>query len=200
MSEEEIFNKFVEKSIGNDKVSKKDFKTKKASFNGPLALLIGLIITTSLTGCFGDGKEVSTKPSPKQQTISEFNDADETYGVDPADVYYYRGERLEELLEKYGFIEYTQEDGKRNYIYSADDYKKIEELDDSYLRAMYFLATPDDVNEMAKSLGYENIDDFMIKKGYVDEEGKPDHSYWAAANYVEIAKELSENNEKGVTK
>ena len=108
--------------------------------------------------------------------------------------------RLYELLDKCGIDAYDVVGLRRDYHATEEDYKKVSELDESYLCAMYYSSSKDAANEMAKALGYDSIDDCLIKNGYTDKDGNADFGLWSAANSVSFAKEISSNNKEEKTK
>ena len=102
------------------------------------------------------------------------------------------------MLKAHGFTEYEQPYllGRRSYKYTAEDYKKIAELDESYLYAFYTSTTIETLTEACLALGYEDVKDFLLKNGYVNEDGNPDVGVWYKHNKKEIASIMKEALDK----
>lgn len=125
--------------------------------------------------------------SSKVET-KEDSDDDGLYGFTTYQISTYQTLRLYDLLEANNLTEYEPEQlTRRNYKYTADDYKKVAELDESYLYAFYTETTLETLTEVCQALGYDDIEDFLIRKGYVDKDGNPDVSVWYKYNKKEIA-------------
>lgn len=188
MKANEMFNRAQENSIGNYRKVKKNIRKKRFA-NIPIALITGAVIAISITGC-GLEKSVSADDKVYEQYM---NITDE-YGVTTIEVNTYQIQRLHKLLDQYNIDKYEQHGSKRVYYATADDYVTISELDDSYLCTMYFSSSKESASEMAKALGYESLDDYLIKNAFTDKNGNPNYRLWSASNSILMAQEMTSNN------
>lgn len=118
---------------------------------------------------------------------------DGLYGFTTYQISTYQTLRLYDLLEANNLTEYEPDHLiRRSYKYTADDYKKIAKLDESYLYAFYTQTTLETLTEVCQALGYDDIENFLISKGYVDKDGNPDVSVWYKHNKKEIAAIMKE--------
>lgn len=192
----DMFNNMINNSIGAEKRCKKDFKIKKVVMKLALPIIIGIVMATSLTGCF-----FNQTPSKVDVAVSEMADISQNYPFDLGDVRIYEKARLYNLLDEKGITKYDGQYGLRDYDCTVDDYKMIPELDESYLYSMYSFSSEEDANILAQALGYSSLDDYLIKNGFVDSDGKQSIRYWGAVDAVQMAEKINaELNEKGVVK
>ena len=92
-------------------------------------------------------------------------------------------------------------DKKNHIIIQQKILKKIEELDETYLYASYIATTKETFMNILTSLGYENLEDFLIKNEYVDENGKGSIYVWCIKNMEEMSLIMKQATEaKGLTK
>lgn len=185
MKVEDMFNKSLNNSIGNEKKVKKQF-IKKKFVQIPLAILAGTIIAISVTGC-----GLLPNATKGQDVYDQYMNISQEYGVSVSDVNKYQVDRLYELLDKNNINKYENNGPYRKYYATEDDYKMVEGLDESYLCTLYITSGRDAANEMAKSLGFENLDDFLIKNNYTDKNGNANYRLWTAANSVYMAKQMT---------
>lgn len=189
-----IFEKLKENSIGKEKRVKKEFKIKKGIVRAAAAVLVGFLMATSLTGCMAGKKS-------GYQIMQEYEHINEDYGVTAGEISYYEKDRLYDLLDSNGITNYDEQNGTRKYHCTADEYATVKGLDESYIYTMYYTSSKEAALEMAKALGYSSLDDFLTESGYVGLDGKPDYFLWAAVDSINMAKEISaNNNQKGVSK
>ena len=79
--------------------------------------------------------------------------------------------------------------------------EKIEELDETYLYAAYIATTKETFTNILTSLGYENLESFLISKEYVDKNGKASLYVWCIENMEEMSLIMKQASEtKGMTK
>ena len=195
--DKEIFDNLLKNSIGKEKKCKKDFKIRNVVMKVALPVIIGIIMASSMTGCMRNPR-VDT---PVDKAVSQMLDIRNNYPFNLGDVRLYERNRLYMLLDDNGIIDFTGRYGKRDYNCTEEDYRSVDGLDESYLYAMYFGSSEEDAETLARALGYSSIDDFLVKKGYVDEDGKPSIDYWAAEDALNIAEILNtEYNSKGASK
>lgn len=193
--DKEIFDNLVKNSIGKEKKCKKDFKIRNVVMKIALPVVIGIIMASSLTGC------IRLTPSSENSAISEMAEIKDNYPFNLGDVRMYERERLYELFDENGIIDYTSKYGRRDYNCSEEDYRSVRGLDESYLYAMYFGSSHEDAETLARALGYESLDDFLVKNDYVDDKGNPSVKIWGAKDALRMAEKLnSEYYSKGASK
>ena len=76
----------------------------------------------------------------------------------------------QEIFEKYG-LDY----GKK---YSVEDYMKIPDINDNNLIGFYEMRGREECEKIAQALGYDGIDDYLVKNGYVNSNGEPSIKKW----------------------
>lgn len=192
----EVFENIVNNSIGNEKKCKKKFRVKEITTKISLPIILAFTVATSLTGCF-----FKSVPSKVDLAVSEVGKISDKYPFNLGDIRMYEKVRLYDLLDEKGVTNFSEKYAFRDYGCSAEDYRKIPELDDSYLYAMYSTSSEEDANTLAQALGYSSLDDYLIKNGFVDESGKPSIKYWRAVDAINMAEKIySEYYEKGAVK
>ena len=195
MSQEQLLERMRTNSIGtNKRTTNKFIKTKKV-LNIAMSTILSVVIAMSMIGCTKSNIE------DKSTIQQEYSEIYEDYGVHTKDIQEYEIERLEKALEETGLIDYTlNEDNLRDYHYTAEDYRKINNLDETYLRSFYSIASDQSVDEMAKALGYNNLHNYLESKGFLYQNGNIDGQTWAAYDSIQIAKIMSQEQEKGISK
>ena len=129
----------------------------------------------------------------KEAIHHQYSQINSKYEFSTGDIALYELIRLNDSLKASGLVEYEEAaGGLRDYPYTAEDYARIDGLDDTYLYGFHKLATKEDVDEMAKAIGYDDLDDFMRSKGFMDSDGRYDTRTWAAYTSVEIARIVDE--------
>ena len=175
---QEILANMKDKSIGSEKKAKADFFKKKIIMTvSALALA-----STLLTAC---GHLPLKDISQIQQMLEETDDFEQYVidnDIDLNEITLQQKIKIIALLEEYGLTEFTVERIKRHYEYTSEDYKQIKELDDYYLSCFYKLADRESFDVMLKAMGYSDLDDFLLKNGYIDKNGKPDRQQWFEEN------------------
>ena len=202
MSKEEldrIYENAKENSIGPEKKSSAKREKKTVAMKITIGALAAILAISGLTGCV----QKTIQPTPNESTsISENIEYKNEYnGYSDVEIGIYERLRLGDLLEANGFTDYTMDGQKKSYNYSAEDFKKIEELDETYLYASYIATTKETFMNILTSLGYENLEDFLIKNEYVDENGKGSIYVWCIKNMEEMSLIMKQATEaKGLTK
>lgn len=121
-------------------------------------------------------KTDSTEPVEETKWVSYTN----TYnGYKDHEIGAYERLRAKDLLEDCGFTDYSMEGSKRHYNYSAEDFRSVEELDETYLYALYVICDEETFETVLVALGYENLADFLTRMNYVDDEGNPSLLVWS---------------------
>ncbi|MBQ7031458.1 MAG: hypothetical protein IJN13_03695 [Bacilli bacterium] len=189
---QKIYDRALENSVGNNKKCpfKKVFKTVVMK----IALLTLLItfLASCMVGCFGNYKEEDINFT---QSGEAFENDGKTNGFSTYQISTYQNLRLYDLLEAYDFTDFTLDGTKRDYHYTEEQYSQIQELDETYLYAFYTQTTPATLTAVCKSLGYDNLESFLLDNGYVDKEGKPSISIWYQHNKVEMSKIMKKAQE-----
>ncbi len=156
-----------------------------------IASLLCLIVACLAVSFMLDfNKAESTQIETKEQIILEFE------GYDTIVIDFYAKNKVGGLMHENGYVEYEKNEGKQCYKYTANDYRKIEELNESHIYGFYILADEQTTDEVCKALGYRDLADYLKQAGYADKHGLPDIIRWKNAERARIAKymkELSEN-------
>lgn len=195
MTKEDLFKRMRENSIGSEKRTSNRFNRKRVFLKKTISAILSAVIAFSMIGC------VKNDNSNQLESMIEYSQLYEDYGYTDQELCDYEIERLDSLLESNGMGEYTRdEDCLRNYDYTAEDYKSIEGLDDSYLYAMYLTANQQSVDEFSRALGYNDLNDYLESHGYVDDNGYIDGRKWYRDNIMDMAKiKYEEDNSKGMS-
>lgn len=157
-----------------------------------MALLAAAILLTALQGCALIGM-VSTEPQ-EEAVQSEYQN---TYnGYKDYEIGTYERLRAQDILEDYGFTDYTLDGQKRHYHNSAEDFLAITELDETYLYALYTICDEETFNVFLEVLGYESLADYLTQMDYVDSEGEPSLLAWCIADMEQISKIMAEASQK----
>lgn len=163
--------------------------------NRLLLFMIILIVLLS-TGCIEndhdhDHNRISTSSEDVKTSTSKKYD----YHFKVYQIENYEKLRVYDFFKKNGFTKYTQVGTKVNYHYTSEDYKRASELDDTYLYGMYLYTSQETFDEILKALEYSCFDDFLIKNGYIDENGQPEADYtrWRYDSLKEIDKIMKKN-------
>lgn len=181
---EKIYEKTKNNSIGPDKKAPAKRTKKSIATTISISLLIMTLAASGLAHYLG----VSTKKTTidNQPTI-EIEYKNEYNGYKTREITTFARLRAIDFLKEHGITEYVTIEDRRDYKYSAEDYKKISELDESYLSALYTLTTPETFNEFLKALGYTNLDDFLISNNYLDSKGKASTRTWRIFDLEKIS-------------
>lgn len=195
--DKEIYDNLLKNSIGKDKKCKKSFVIRDVLLKVSLPIIIGVIMASSLTGCI----KTQHVDTPEDKAVSQMLEITDDYSFNLGDVRVFERNRLYKLLDDNDITDYIGRYGKRDYNCSEEDYRSVDGLDESYLYAMYFASSREDAETLARALNYKSLDDFLIKKGYVDENGNPSVDYWLADDAIKMAGIMnSEYNSKGASK
>jgi len=87
-------------------------------------------------------------------------------------------QRFDKLMDDNGLTEYTQDGKVRNYDYTVDDYRQMEGLDESYISCFSSMTNEKTINEVLKVFGYNNLEEYVRAKGFVDDKGNVDIVSW----------------------
>ncbi len=155
-----MYKNTLNNSIGRDK------KVHDSRIHRRVALgvsFLTLLLTFSASSLIGCSKNFKNDLNNGGETIAE--ESEKYYGYSITEISLYEQSRLKKLLEEYNLTDYTQNGiERRNYNYTADDYKKIKELDETYLGGAYALFNKKSLDELCKALGYADFNDFLEKK------------------------------------
>lgn len=190
----EMYNNTLKNSVGIDKKCKFKKVLKNVKTKLTLVSLILIFLSSGLVGCnqndYSYNNSNSNKLTTSYTTVVSNDSINNEFGE--YETLKYQRIRLYELLDSYKMDDYSIVNLRRNYNYGVEDYKNIKELDESYLYMFYVDTTLDNVQTVCQALGYENLDDFMIKNEYVNKEGKPDVNVWHRKNKENINKLMKE--------
>ena len=62
--------------------------------------------------------------------------------------------------------------------HSVEEYSKIPDINDENLIGFYEMRDRIECDKIAQALGYDNLDDYLVKNGYVNSEGGPSIKAW----------------------
>lgn len=178
-----IFTNLKNNSIGINKRSSNKRNLKKVILNASMAS----ILITFLSGCSVGLKNSNSNNYTNDKIVEESN----LYGYEKGFLKQVEKENAIRLLKHNNLTEYKIVDGKRQYNYSVDDYKNIYRLTDSYLHGFYLLTTKETFNKVLNARGYEDLNEFLINNGYVNEQGQPDINLWEKISLEKRAEELN---------
>lgn len=190
---QKIYDRALENSVGNNKKCpfKKVFKT--VAMKIALLTLLITFLASCMVGCFGNYKEEDINFT---QSGEAFENDGKTNGFTTYQIATYQNIRLYDLLEAYDFTDYSIEGRRRNYHYTEEQFSQIQELDETYLYAFYTQTTSDTLTAVCKSLGYDNLEDFLLDNGYVDKEGKANINVWYKHHKIEMSKIMKKAQEE----
>lgn len=169
-------------------------KYKNVVFSVGLFVITATFVIIILTG----GNYIKHKETP-QNTTSQSQSYDEDYdynGYEINQIIFYSHDRFFDFIKKYN-INYTIENKKMNFDYTTEDWKKISELDETYLRDFYVFSTEESFLEVLKKFGYADLDMYLIENEYINSDGSPNKVVWAEATCSKISEEMLE---KGIEK
>lgn len=199
----ENYERMKQNSIGSDK--KCQDKRKKVILNSSIA---AIILTFTLT-CFAGVNMINNKIQNKIDELKEYqsetqitaiSDSEYILGYKVLYLKMYAKSCANNLLLEHNFKALETKNGRRTYNYIAEDYRKIEELNEEYIYGFYNLTDKQTLEEVCIALGYEGFKDYLIKNNYVTEDGKEDIINWEKDNLNSIANYMIELKGKGKTK
>lgn len=181
-----IFEKMKAKSIGiNKRVKNKRIKIK-ATLKRSIATFLTILAASSMVGCnVKNNEKHSTKSSTSYSMDKEWN------GYTYDEITNYELKRLDETLSSNGLTEYEMKGGNRVYNYTAQDYGKVPEFNDSYVRSFYIMTDSNTVDQFCMSQGYQDFTDYMDKNGYINSDGSKDISKWYDDSLEAVSKKMS---------
>lgn len=159
-----VFNKMKENSIGTTKKAKSTRKRISVTLKKSVATMLTILTAATFVGC--NSKNKNKDYTKETYSINSMTLDDQFNGFTYDEIVSYEKNRVDELMTSYDLTDYTIINGKREYNYTVDDYKNMYALNDSYLRGFTYLTTDKTVNDITNVLGYENLADYMEKKGY----------------------------------
>lgn len=160
----EMFKLARENSVGADKQCPNVTQRKKMERKVITGALAGILMLSGVL-MFQENSFISYKYDSSPYPIAEIEA--------------YERESLFKLLDQYNFNNYDENiNGTRNYHYSAEDYQIIDELDESYLYSFYLNTDDNTFVEVLKLLGYSDLDDFLEKNRYLDDNNTPSIKEW----------------------
>jgi len=184
-----IYKKTVNNSVGRDKRCSYTKNIKNSINKIAIETLLLVFIASSLMGCTGQfalNNNVSSMDNKESYTTT----VERKYSY--YEIASFEKNRVYGLMEDNGLTDFIHKGNDKHYNYTAEDFKKIKELDESYLYGFYMVADRETLDEVCKALGYTDIKDYLIKNNYVDKENNPDVNVWYDSNLVNIQKIMSE--------
>lgn len=195
---EMMYEKLRENSIGPEKRCLD--KRKKVILNSSVAAITLIFTLTCFVGINKPIEKVASKNLDTRDKVSSISNIDYISGYRVYDVKTYSKLRVNDLFLQYNYIDYKVDNNKRVYNYTFSDYSEVKELDESYIYGIYNFADSKTIDEVCISLGYSNFQDYLMKKGYVDELGNVDLIKWENEELIKMANYMSELMKKGNTK
>jgi len=192
-----IFEKLKQKSIGKDKRVRNKRTKIKATLKKSVAVLVSVMSAATIVGCNLSNKK-SNNSSKNETKIVQTVDK-EWNGYTYYEITNYECNRLDETLSINGLTDYELNGGNRVYNYTANDYSKVHELNESYVRSFYLMTDSNTVDQFCISQGYQNFSDYMMKNGYTNSDGSNNISDWYE-NDLEVMSKIMESREVGKTK
>ena len=174
------------KSIGTDKRVKNKRVKIKGNLKKSLAALLSVISISTMVGCNVKSNEKnSTRTSTSYSMDKEWN------GYSYDEITSFECKRLDETLSLNGLTEYEVKGGNRVYNYTAQDYAKVPEFNDSYVRSFYIMTDSNTVDQFCLSQGYQDFTDYMTKNGYINSDGSNNISKWYDDELESMSKKMS---------
>lgn len=195
---EQNYESMLKNSVGPDKRCPYTTTVKKALLSVSLFTLTTSFILSGLCGCAKIQKFSNPQSSIETKIEQSYDDnqEDKYHGFSLYDISTYQRLRTYEIMEENGFNNYTTEGTRRNYNYTSEDFKKLDKLDETYLYGFYTSTTGSTLNQVCGALGYENLEDFLIKNNYVDSQGNPSTMVWSQSNSVQISNIMAEQQQQ----
>lgn len=205
---QKMYEQLKKSSIGTHKrCHAKRFK-QRVTLKVALSTILATLCATCIVGCKNNNNHYNKNNNSNHTTyVTEYNNtnsysvSNNTYSL--SEISRYQKLRVNELMTNYDMTDYTKDpdnNRRRIYHYSSDDYKKITELDDTYIYGFYLLADTNTVDNVCDALGYSNLYTYLTVNNYVDDKGSPSVDKWYDANTIVIQNIMSEQSEKGKTK
>ena len=188
MNEEDylkIYEKCKNNSVGEDKKIKKNKTTITTNLKKTVATFIAILSMSSLIGCGINKNNSSIEPSTMYWTIDETWNG---YTYDQISKY-----EKSRIYNKIGIDNVQNID-----MYTTNDFINIG-FNESYLLGFYLYFDENIVTEFCKSIGYENLNDYLIKNNYMDKDNNPVVDMWVA-DALENSSELMLSREVGKTR
>lgn len=182
-----IYEMLEKNSVGEDKRCVLNKKSRIVKLAVPISIIVSTLIVAGFVGVFNN--YINDDDTEQQTIYYTYNN----YGYNTMDIVLFSEARVYTLLNNNNIIDHTfTEKGKIHYNYSAEDYKKIKELDESYLFTLYEMVDQYTVDEFSKALGYKNLNDYLEKNGYIDKDGEINIKKWSTENLECCAKMMDD--------
>lgn len=207
----EMYEKLKKSSIGKYKKCQANRFKQRVTLKIALSTILASLCTVCLAGCKnsenyynkGNNSNSTTYVTEytNQENTNDYSYSNNTYS--PSEISMYQKLRVNELMTNYNMTNYTSDPNnshKRIYNYTSEDYKQIEELDETYIYGYYILADSTTVDYVCEALGYTNLYTYLTTNQYVDDMGNPSIDKWYDANNITINNIMIEQSEKGKVK
>ena len=181
-----LYENLKKNSIGNEKKCKAVKYIKKGTLRVGITVLISAFTIGVLSGCnihedYFNNNDNENNHSSYEQTLNDYN------GFSIVEIRNYEMLRADDLFSNNGFHSYSMEGTKRKYNYKSSDYKRIKELDETYLYGIYLNTNSSTFNEVLQALGYSDLEDYLIKNNYVNKNGEPSTMAWSNADLEKMS-------------
>jgi len=184
----EFYQKILQNSVGREKRSKFKLYSQKVILKVALSVLTLTLVAYGLAGCKSYQPNIDSNNNKPTYSTEETKDDDKYNGFSILEIITYRKLRTETLLYHSDCNEYVLNGNKRSYNYKAEDFQKIEGLDETYLYGFYSLTDDSTFTEILKALGYSTLDEFLIQNKFVNRDnGKPDINMWIEFDLIQIS-------------
>ncbi|MBR3049211.1 MAG: hypothetical protein IKG58_01455 [Bacilli bacterium] len=197
---QEIFDQAKKNSIGSEKQDPNKRITKKVKMMVTIPVLIG---TLTAAGVLGVGCAMPVKnPIAQEKVTEDFRDMSyRDYGYSNIDIDSYAKIRALEKLSEAGFTADSKEGFKYHIDATAEDFKRLGELDSDHVYSLEEALDEETMDKVLESMGYEDIDDYLVKNNFVDSKGEAYRVKWFYDHMNNMADEMHEQEaSKGVSK
>lgn len=206
---QKLYEQLKKSSIGKNKRCRANRFKQHVTLKVALSTILATLCATCVVGCKNNSHHYNKNSESNSTTyVTEYNNdtnnyssSNNTYSL--SEISRYQKLRVNELMTNYNMTDYTkdpEDNRKRIYNYTSDDYKQIQELDDTYIYGYYLLADTKTVDNVCDALGYSNLYTYLTVNSYVDEQGSPSVEKWYDANTITIKGIMNEQAEKGKSK
>lgn len=109
----------------------------------------------------------------------------------------YIADKFFELIDKYNIPHkresYKEKFFKLDFEYTTEDWKKITEIDETWLPHFYSISNEKSFLEVLSVFGYTDLNTYLVEKKYTDKDGNPSISKWIETIYSKIREEMIAN-------
>ncbi len=210
---QEMYENLKKSSIGRHKRCKAKRFKQRVTLKVAISTILATLCATCLIGCKNNNNHYSKNNNYNNTTyVTEYtntnfeapnNYSPSSNSYSPSEISRYQTLRVNELMTSYNMTDYQKDpdnNRKRIYNYTSEDYKQMKELDETYIYGYYLLADSKTVDNVCDALGYSNLYTYLTVNSYVDSQGSPSVEKWYDANTIVMQNIMLEQAEKGKSK